>query len=364
MRWRWVSSPRAPQQISRRVSSRALRLELLESRLALSHGPMMGHGPGPERAGPNQPGAAFSHSSFNSGSNDFRMMQDQGFGRGSRQDAFRNDDLWASLGNDQGDGSVYFFEAGPPSGGNSLLAFAPSGDPPELTVVIDIVVTATVEMHVPVAPIAVAVSDLSAALNLLIPNDIQPDTTTHDAQTASSLTAAPVENTKPLVIASNTQVAQPSNGTSRAIDSRVPDGASLPAAPELPPMLRSAPMSGSHGQRAEPLVDATEPIRLLINHSADPRTASETLLASVAINFDAIDRALQAARVEIDKLGHDVVGWLDKSNLSEGVVMVSAALLVGGGYYCWQERRIAKRLGSNAGEASSWLFTQLHNSSH
>jgi hypothetical protein len=84
----------------------------------------------------------------------------------------------------------------------------------------------------------------------------------------------------------------------------------------------------------------------------------ESLLAGIATNVDAVDRALQAALEEIENMGGELVTWFDDSNTTTWVAGATMLLAAGGGYY-WQRRRLNGQATPHQDEPTSWLLNHL-----
>ncbi len=86
------------------------------------------------------------------------------------------------------------------------------------------------------------------------------------------------------------------------------------------------------------------------------------LLASVPLDLAAVDQALATMFNEIERLGGELVSWLDEASAQPwvAVVTVAAASWLGGRHVL---RRRAGRLSRDHGEeeSSSWLFTRMNN---
>jgi hypothetical protein len=85
------------------------------------------------------------------------------------------------------------------------------------------------------------------------------------------------------------------------------------------------------------------------------------LLASVPLDLAAVDQSLATMFNEIERLGGELVTWLDEANAQPWVtaVTVAAACWWGGRYIL--RRRAGQSLREQGEEASSsWLFTRMH----
>jgi hypothetical protein len=93
--------------------------------------------------------------------------------------------------------------------------------------------------------------------------------------------------------------------------------------------------------------------------AATPLAIRGTLIAGMAPNFEALDRALEVALDEIENMGGDLVVWLDEPDNMAWAAGGALVVLASGGYY-WQRRRASRRTADSPDELSSWLFTHLY----
>ena len=96
-----------------------------------------------------------------------------------------------------------------------------------------------------------------------------------------------------------------------------------------------------------------------VTPAATPLAIRGALIAGMAPNFEALDRALEVTLDEIEKMGGDLITWLDESDNMSWAIGGAVVVLAAGGYY-WQRRRAGQAAEGNSEELSSWLFTHVY----
>jgi hypothetical protein len=88
--------------------------------------------------------------------------------------------------------------------------------------------------------------------------------------------------------------------------------------------------------------------------------ARAALLGNMQLNLEAVDQALDAMVSEVERLGGELVTWLDDWTISDWgtAAVIATAAGVGGRYVLRQRARRAAPADSEE-ESSSWLFTRL-----
>ncbi len=87
------------------------------------------------------------------------------------------------------------------------------------------------------------------------------------------------------------------------------------------------------------------------------------LMASMAVNFEAVDTALNAVMDEMEQLGDHVALWFENLNAEPYALATGAAIVAAlGGRAYLKKRRAGSLEEISEEESSSWLFTRLHHS--
>ncbi len=85
------------------------------------------------------------------------------------------------------------------------------------------------------------------------------------------------------------------------------------------------------------------------------------LMASMAVNFEAVDTAIDAVMNDMEKLGNHVALWFEELNAEPYALATSVAIVAALGGRAYLKRRgrgAVEEFGEE--ESSSWLFTRLH----
>jgi hypothetical protein len=127
---------------------------------------------------------------------------------------------------------------------------------------------------------------------------------------------------------------------------------------EAVPVPNDPSETAAQQSAAAPGVESSYPRKETLFTTGDISRAA--LLSNVSLNVEAVDQALEAVMREVEKLGGELVTWIDELSLPPWALATAAAAFVGFGGHCYLKRRGA-RLGEETGEeeSSSWLFTRL-----
>ena len=207
---------------------------------------------------------------------------------------------------------------------------------------------------------AVGVSNASSALTFGLPGGSQPSA----AQISQVVVSAPtttVESPKAIVPNPSALGVLPGDMVYRNPAAEPLNALSISPLQESPRVDHQYPPAPVRQyETSQSLADTRESSGIELKSAAAPLATGGTAIAGMAPNFDALDRALEVALDEIEKMGGDLVVWLDEPDNMAWAAGGAVVLLASGGYY-WQRRRAAQRTEGNPEELSSWLFTHLYN---
>jgi hypothetical protein len=206
---------------------------------------------------------------------------------------------------------------------------------------------------------AASADNSSAILAFGLPADSQA-AMTHVSPTVVPTNPFAGQNSAAVGQGNNVQLAMPSDGLHRVVESERPSAAALLPQLDRPHVDREHLAAPSKPfAPARPAVAAAEGGDAAAEFAADRSASRDSLMAGIAVNFDVIDRALDSTLAEIEKMGGDIVAWLDEPESFAWASAVAAVVLVSGGSYYWQRRRADRRSKESLEEPSSWLFTHL-----
>jgi hypothetical protein len=149
------------------------------------------------------------------------------------------------------------------------------------------------------------------------------------------------------------------------IDAIQPPSVRLPQSePNLSRSTGSAAVPGDEVERTDS-EDAA--VNFLPDRSAGnerPATAGASsraaLLANLQLNMESVDQALEAMAIEIERLGGELVTWLDDSSWSSWGEAAAVVAVFGLGSRCiWRLRGRRSPQEDSEEESSSWLFSRL-----
>lgn len=218
-----------------------------------------------------------------------------------------------------------------------------------------------------------------AALSAANSSDVSARGTTQVVPGASKDNATPIAGltlpshvdsslpTMPSILGLNRTMTEPSGVPQAVIDPNAPP---VLRAPQYDPHLRGA--TDVAQSEAEQIQASRAAPQAMSEGAATAQTLAEqlvelssetgraALVASLPLNFEAVDQALDAMAQEIERLGGELASWFDPMAFSGWTAAASVAVATGVGGYLWYGRNRAALDDRDEEESSSWLFTRLH----
>jgi hypothetical protein len=349
----WRCAPRG----SRRTAACVSRPELLEDRLVLNHAPIAADSARLVQVSADPAGGAYIappavHSADDQGSIDQRTAAaPQG------QPAWGSDQSLPVVASGRGE------SFGLPANFNSAFIGIIGLDPSRM-----LTARATLDSAVIVHPAGIGDPDAeNSALAIGFLAD-EPSAQTNAAQVVVA-SAMPTAPSAPAMVPSNSApLALSATLLQKSINSEAVDAE--PSSAPSDQLLKGHDQSAVPTDRARPAPQANAGRRAA---DGPPPSTGQVEGATVGLlgfrnplsfgfasNFEAVDRALEAALAEIESLGGGLAVWLDESDTGTWAAAGAAALLAGGSYYYRQRRRVAEQAGNPQREAFNWLFTHLY----
>ena len=256
--------------------------------------------------------------------------------------------------------SVVYNVGAPGFGGAGGPSFEPpQGDDP--APVANLVNPSVGAVHALVAGAASAagVNNASAALTFGLPAGSQPGTAQFSQGIVSPQNST-IESSRTIAPNASALSAVPGDLVYRGPASEALNVVSVAPLQEQPPGgHETSPAPAIRNETSRVIADTRESGGFELSSAEAPLSIRGALIAGMAPNFDALDRALEVALEEIEKMGGDLVTWLDASDSTAWITGGALVVLTSGGYY-WQRRRVGRQTGTNLEEPSNWLFTHLY----